>query len=372
MKKKIRIVLTCGHAGTTALATIEELLRRTDKFEWEIYWIGPDKALEGSRIPSLESKVFPKLGVFFHPIIAGRLQRNFTIWTIPSLMKVPIAFFHAVYHIFKIKPKVILSFGGYASLPIVIIGFLYRIPIVVHEQTAAAGLANRMSALFAKKIALARRSSLDFFPNIKTVVVGNPVLSQVLEVSPKKNISSPPVLFVTGGSRGSSRINKTLDKILESILEVFVVIHLTGENDFEYFSERKKHLAPNINSRYEVRDFVDPMQIDNIYRMSDIIIGRSGANTISEINIVGRPAVLIPISWVQHNEQLKNAKILEKSGLALIIEEKDMNPDKLFKKILFCLKSWKDMANKGDADISNLDKKASEKLVDIVLEILKK
>ena len=181
MKK--RIVLTGGHAATTALSVVEELnLRKDDGMYWEIYWIGAKSAVEGAQVPTLDAAVFPKMGVSFHPIFTGRLQRRLSLWTVPSILKIPVGFFHALALLIKIRPRIILSFGGFAAFPVVLSGWLLRIPIIIHEQTSSAGLANRMSAPFADKVALARKESIKFFSRKKSVVVGNPILAEIAKV----------------------------------------------------------------------------------------------------------------------------------------------------------------------------------------------
>lgn len=243
-KKKndqVKVVLTGGHAATTAIATIQEILSR--KNNWKVYWIGTRMAFEGRSIPTLESQFSSKVGVTFHPIVSGRLQRKFSLWTIPSLVRIPVGFVHAGILLIKIRPKVILSFGGYSAFPVVVIGWLMRISIVLHEQTSAAGLANKLSSPFAKKIAVSRKRSLEFFPKEKTVVVGNPLLANIAKISPKKKMGSPPTIFITGGSRGSSFINSLLQSILQRLLDRFLVIHQTGLVDFRKFKNLKKDLT---------------------------------------------------------------------------------------------------------------------------------
>ena len=164
-QKNKKIVLTGGHAATTAIAVIEELLRRKESGVFnEIYWIGAKYALEGRKIRTLESTTIPKLGVRSFNIISGRIQKRFSVWTIPSLFKIPIGFFHALYILAKIKPNLILSFGGYSAFPVVVVGKMMNIPIVIHEQTMVYGLANKISSSLATKVTLARKESLEFFP----------------------------------------------------------------------------------------------------------------------------------------------------------------------------------------------------------------
>ena len=92
-KEKDKIVLTGGHAATTALATVEELIRRGS---WDIYWIGAKTAIGGKNIPTMESEIFPMIGIRSFRIISGRIQRKLTFWTLPLLMKIPFGFIHAI------------------------------------------------------------------------------------------------------------------------------------------------------------------------------------------------------------------------------------------------------------------------------------
>jgi len=203
----IRILLTGGHAATTGIAVIEEI-RKTEKLkDSKIYWLGAQTAMEGSKISTLESRVFPRIGVQFIPIIAGKIQTKFTRHTIPSILKIPVGFIQAFWYLVKIRPNVVLSFGGYSSFPVVFWSWVFRIPVILHEQTVAAGRASISSSPFATKIALARSESLSYFPKNKSVITGNPLMSNVLKVKPRKYLGNPPTILIIGGSRGSNFIN---------------------------------------------------------------------------------------------------------------------------------------------------------------------
>jgi len=125
-------ILVTGAHFTPAVAVIEEFKKRPNI---EIVYIGRNTTREGDTSPSIESQVLPDLGIKFIPIITGRLQKDFTLFTIPSLLKIPIGFMQALFFILGEKPDVILSFGGYVAVPLVFIGWLFSIPIIVHEQT---------------------------------------------------------------------------------------------------------------------------------------------------------------------------------------------------------------------------------------------
>lgn len=366
---KINIVLTGGHAATTAIAVIEEMLRRESKDRWSIYWVGVRGAVEGKNMQTLESEVLPKMGVTFKPIIAGRLQRRFSLYTIPSLFRIPFGFIHALILISKIKPKIILSFGGFAAFPMVVVGRILGVPVLIHEQTIAAGRANRASAVFARKILISRKDSESFFPKGKTILTGNPIMTQISEIQPKKTLSDPPVIFVAGGSRGSQTINNVVGEILPKLLLSANVIHQTGPLDFTKFSDLKEKMPLELAKRYSVYDRVDPMSIDNLYREADIVIARAGANTVGEIIATKRPAILIPIPWTYMDEQTKNAEFASLFGIAKVLKEANLNPETLMAAIKETLKDW----TKITSDVSKKDspdRLASEKVVNELEEVL--
>lgn len=327
-----KVLLTGGHAATTAISVIEELIRRYGKEGIDVSWIGSKFPIEGKKIDGLELQVFPEVGVKTY------------------LLKLPISIIRAIYFILKIRPDVTLSFGGFAAFPVVFASWLFRIPIIIHEQTTNLGLANQLSSIFAKEILLAK-------------VVGNPVMTQICEVEPKEKIGNPPVIFVMGGSRGSERINNAVFSILSKLLEKYKVVHITGEAHFSKFEGIK-------NKNYQCFPFVSPMQIDNLYRECDMVVSRSGANTIAELMIVKRPAILIPIPWSHLNEQGENAKLAKDFGLARILKQEDLSGEKLYFEIEEVVKDWdkiiSQVSTKKSADI-----KASSKVVDVLTKYLK-
>lgn len=345
-----KVLLTGGHAATTAISVIEELIRRYGKEGIDISWIGPRFPIEGKEISGLELKIFPDFGVKSYLLNAGRLQRKFTRYTIPSLLKLPLGFIQAIYIIFKIKPDITLSFGGFAGFPVALASWLFGVPVLIHEQTLGMGLANKLSSFFAKEILLAK-------------VVGNPVMTQICEVETKTKLGDPPVIFVMGGSRGSERINDALFPILSKVLEKYKVIHITGESDFKRFEVIK-------NKNYQAYPFVSPLQIDNLYRECDIVVSRSGANTISELMIVKRPAILIPIPWSHLNEQEENARLAESFGVAKILKQENLSGERLLTEINQVVKNWDEIISKIKSKHSS-DVSASSKVVNVLAKYLK-
>jgi UDP-N-acetylglucosamine--N-acetylmuramyl-(pentapeptide) pyrophosphoryl-undecaprenol N-acetylglucosamine transferase len=358
----INILLTGGHAATTAASVVKEIKKTNPN--WNLYWVGPISAVEGNLVPTLASQIMPELGVKYIPIITGRLQRKFTIWTIPSLLKIPYGVFNAFKIINSIKPKIIISFGGYASVPLCLAGWVLRIPVITHEQTVAVGRANKINAFFAKKILIAREESRKYLPANKTILIGNPVSPDFYTIKSNTKTSKLPTIYITGGSSGAQRINKVIEDILFDLLKKYKVIHQTGFLDYEKFKEIKNSFPSDLKNNYEVYDFVDPNEVSEIFKKSDMVVSRAGANTLSEIMAAKLPAVLIPIPWTAYNEQVENARMVEKTGLAIVLEEKDLTPQNLLEKINYVLSNRKSMIEDSDSSLAQLDKTAAQKFVE--------
>src|SRR5258708_10858775 len=191
---KLLIVSGVGGHFAPALSLIEALPEG-----WEYLLVGRKYAFEADKTLSLEYQVAEQKNLPFRAIMSGRLQRRFSRQTIPSLLKIPVGFIQAVKLIREYKPDVIMSFGGYVALPIAQAGRLLHIPIVIHEQTLGAGLANRMVGQFAKKICLSWEQSEQFFPREKIVLTGNPIRKEFLEhiAQKKKHKKKQPTVLIT-------------------------------------------------------------------------------------------------------------------------------------------------------------------------------
>ncbi len=367
--QKINIVLTGGHGATTAVATIQEIIKRNKS--WNLSWIGPKTAIEGRDVPTFSAVILPKFGVKYYAVTVGRLQRKLSPWTISSLLKIPFGFYESFTILHELRPKIIISFGGFAAFPVVVVGWALRIPIIIHEQTVAVGLANGLSSFFARKIAIARTESLVYFPKSKTILTGNPVISSIRNIKAKLKLSPRPVIYITGGSTGSQIINESVDKALPELLEKYYIIHQTGKLDYDHFLNKLVNLPPFLRKNYEVYSFIEIEKIADIFKRADLIIGRAGANTVAEIMVTQRPAILIPIPWTRYDEQTKNARIAEENGNALILKEEDLTPSALVNEITQILKNWKIFNGAHKTGLSDLDRNASSKFLDEIESILR-
>lgn len=256
----------------------------------------------------------------------------------------------------KFKPDLIFSTGGFVSVPVCFVGWLKKIPIFLHEQTAAVGLSNKIVSRFAKKVFITFPQSAKYFNKVEVIHTGNLVRPQIWEANENSQIAKAikimqmerdqyPIIYISGGGQGAHTINIVVRQILSYVLEEFQIILQTGDNsvnkDFEVLEKDWQKLPDKLRSRFFPIKFVGDDEIGYVFKHSDIYIGRAGANTVYEMGLLKKPSILIPIPWVTHNEQILNGQILVDCGLAKILPEGELTAEKLFSEIRNFKAKWK-------------------------------
>lgn len=331
-------IVICGGHLSPALAVIEKL--RNNK-NYKIYYFGRKYALEGDQSFSLEYQTIKKLKIQFESINTGRLQRTFTWHTLPSLFKIPPGLIQSFFILAKIKPVVVVSFGGYVAFPVSFCAWLLRIPIVTHEQTHSLGLTNRLISSLADVLYLSFKDTKGIPKKVKTVVTGNPIRESLLNL-PNENFvdfgdKKLPLLYITGGNLGSRIINETVGKILPNLASSFRILHQCGNADskldFQTLTKLKNLLPVRFRQNYQIITQIDPSLIGTIYKNASLLVGRAGANTVNEILAFGLPSILIPLPWAGQTEQKENAELVESVGLGKVIKQNELTPKVLLNTI---------------------------------------
>lgn len=327
----------------------------------EIVYVGRQHVFEGDTGESLEKQTVSKKGIRFLPLSSGRMQRKLSKRTLPSLLKIPQGFGEALAILKKEKPDVVVGFGGYLSVPVGLAAKIRGIPLVIHEQSLDAGLANKILAPFAKKICISWESSRLYFPEKKTMLTGNPMLPFHGDT---KNIPMPeskeklPLIVVSGGSGGSHAINSAILHILPELLSIARILHVTGDakefGDYNVLVTKKQSLPLPQQKRYKVVKFVNPDVMNTVFAKADLVVGRSGINTIAALIMLKRKAILIPLAIGQKNEQLKNAQLMESEGLAHILLQKNLSPKALFAQVQEQLSSKQHKETKWQIPLQNM------------------
>jgi UDP-N-acetylglucosamine--N-acetylmuramyl-(pentapeptide) pyrophosphoryl-undecaprenol N-acetylglucosamine transferase len=303
----MKILVTGGHI-TPALAVIEEL-RKIENIQISV--VGRNDSFEYQSIHDKNIKF-----IYLEP---GRLTRVFTFKSLINILRFPVGIIQAIAIVHREKPDKIVSFGGYIAFSIALAAYIFGIPVYTHEQTLIPGMTNSIIARFAKKVFISFPESASYFKR-KTVLTGNPIRTNVFNILHQINIPEmkKPVIYVTGGSMGSHALNLHIENILPKLLETYTVIHQTGSvekfNDFGRLSEKGF-------GGYFVFKHIHDNQIGYIYSISDIVVCRSGANTITELIALKKPSVLVPLPWAARDEQRAQAKFMHDKGVAEIFEQ---------------------------------------------------
>jgi len=318
-----KVLITGGHF-TPAFAVIEELEKKVD-----IVFVGRKHNQHSHKKESLEYNEIIKKGLKFHNLATGRITRIFDYKLILELLKIPQGFFQAFTILRQENPQAVLSFGGYLGFPVCLAAYLLNIPIFIHEQTSRPGLTNRLTGFMAKRIFLSFAETAKFFDAKKIIVTGNPVRKEALQIIKKfANLEkSQPIIYVTGGSLGSHSINSLIEKLLPDLLEKYIIIHQTGASeefaDYQRLVAKRETLPSKLKTNYLIRKHFFSQEMGYVYSVSDLIIGRSGANTIFELIAWKKPAILIPLPWSANREQYQHAELFSQNQIGEIFEQND-------------------------------------------------
>jgi UDP-N-acetylglucosamine--N-acetylmuramyl-(pentapeptide) pyrophosphoryl-undecaprenol N-acetylglucosamine transferase len=347
-----KIVVTGGGSGghiSTASSIITSIRNKYEITKDNFLYVGGDLGMENEKPGnSLEKKIFAKETFNQKYIRAGKLQRKISFRSIYLLLRTFLAFIDSIKIVSKFKPDIVISTGGFVTVPVCLVSKLFKAKIYIHEQTAAIILSNKIVSKVAEKIFVTFPSSLEYFPKEKTIHTGNLIRPEIFNKSGVGPIVQPlkkmlvnqeqlPIIYISGGSLGSHIINLTTKGSLLSILQDFQVILQTGDNqeykDYELLVKERKKLSPNLRERFLPIKYVGRKEIGFLLNNIDLFVGRAGANTVYEMGVLKIPSLFIPIPWVPHNEQEKNAKILKDLGLAQILHEGELIPENLVLKI---------------------------------------
>ena len=297
----------------------------------EVHWIGSREGVEARRVP--------EAGLPFHPISTGKLRRYWDRKNASDLLvRVPAGFVQSWRLLRRLRPAVLFSAGGFVSVPPALAARSLGIPIVVHEQTAVPGLANRITARFAARVAVSFPGSGGGFPAGRVVLTGNPVRRDVLGGSREAALErfgfdpAVPLLYVTGGAQGAHRINRVVGEALPRLLAICQILHQCGDNpetgDRAWLEERARALPAALRQRYAVVPYVGA-ELRDVYAAAALLLGRSGAGTVTECCGLGLPAIFVPLPGASGNEQAANAGLVEAAGGAQVLPQVDLTPESL-------------------------------------------
>lgn len=357
----MKVIITGGHFSP-AYSVIRQL-----GDDCKITLIGRKYAFEGDTNETFEYKICKKENINFIELIAGRFQRKFTKHSIPAALKFPKGIYDATKILRAEKPDVVVTFGGYVGLPVALAASMLHIPVILHEQTQSAGLSAKLISKVAEVICVSFESSKVHFKGKKVVLTGNPIRSEILQEQKINITTSKQIIYITGGSTGSHAINEAIYQILPELLKEYVIIHQVGNsketNDIGKFNDFRNQLSGQDQENYIVAEFFTPSNVAAYFQHAALVVSRSGINTVLELMATGAVSLLIPLPFGQLDEQLKNALLFQRTGLAEVMLQEDMNPDLLLSKMHAMIKEQKKYKENAKNALKYVHIDAAEKIV---------
>jgi len=333
----MRILVSGGGTGGhiyPALAVAHELKKRYDA---EILFLGDANGLE--------TKIVPAAGIPFTGITAGKLRRYLSRGTFTDLGRIPLGMAQAIRHVRGFKPDAAFTSGGYVSVPAGVAARLAGVPLVMHQQDVPPNLANRLLTPLATRISVSFPDSLRYFPEERTSLAGNPVREEVLAMADAAGATykpqfgldyALPVLLVTGGSQGARHLNRVIVEALPRLLPRCQVLHVSGEYTFEETrdgAERQTAATPELRGRYALFAYLED-EMPAALAASDVVLCRSGAATLAELGIIGRPSILVPLPpGFTGSPQQVNAAMFVKAGAAEMVLDRRLTADALCERL---------------------------------------
>ncbi len=312
----MKIIIATGGTGghiypATALA--DKLM--ADDSTNEILFIGNYDRMESTEIP--------KLGYRFIGIKAAKF--NEASHKLNALKVLYSSFKQCLTIVKDFNPDVVLGFGGYVTVPVIMASVKLKKKTIIHEQNSLAGLANRTLAHFVDKIVICYEAVRDSFPKNKVVALGNPRESASLDFIKDKQIfqqfgldCDKKTLLIVMGSLGSVTVNQKMIGILEGLkLRDFNTLYVTGRNNYETFKNEVEE-SNNVKIVPYINQF-------NIAGNCALVMSRGGATSASEYMALGVPTIIVPSPYVTNNHQFINAKALLDNGASVLLEEKNLS-----------------------------------------------
>ncbi len=289
-----------------------------------------------------------------YEVSSGKLNRYLTWKHVKEFSKFVKGLGEAGKLVRTMRPDYIFAAGGHVAVPVSIMATALRIPLVTHETDVIPGLANKMTARYARRIFTAYPvDSYKNLPKAKLQQVGQPVRAEFYADHRHENIEldgrtvKTPLLTVTGGSQGGHRLNVHIQNSWETLLEKMNIVHITGQRDYAEFSHAASELPVHVREKLWIAPFVSD-ELPALFQQSDVVVSRAGG-TIAELAAVRAAVILVPLSTSAQNHQQANAAVFEKAGAVQVFDEVSGTSVELAHQIMYILENQTAQAALRDA-----------------------
>ena len=278
--------------------------------------------------PSIEAELVARAGLPFVGISAAPIRGRAPWTVVRNLAQTLAGVRQALRQIRDFRPEAIFVTGGYVSVPVVVAGWLRRVPILIYLPDIEPGLAIRVLSRLAQRVAVSVEESQRYFPAHKTTVTGYPVRSELLTADKREAQKALDLeedlktLLVFGGSRGARSINIALSKVLDRLLDVCQIIHICGRLDAHWVEGQRAELPARLRDRYRVYAYLHE-EMTLALAAADLVVARAGAATLGEFPALGLPSILVPYPYAGRHQEL-NADYLVSRGSAVKMDNADL------------------------------------------------
>ena len=332
-----------------------------------------EKGFDVVFITDKRGKVFQGLqGVTVYRLSAEHVMGRSFRYKVRAAFKLGFGVLQALRLLKKLKPVAVVGVGSYASIPAVVAAHLWQIPVILHEQNAVLGRANRLLGRYAKAIATSFNPTYKMPQGGSEVLVGMPARPAILEreKAPYQPIRKVFHLLIFGGSQGATFFSqKVADALLKLPLKIQNKIDLVQQVRAEDMAMVQKKYKKAAFHHLALKSFFDNMP--DLLVKSHLVVARSGASTLTELMVIGRPAILIPLPTSADNHQMENAKQFCDAGAGWLIAESDFDEETFNQRLIRLIENPQmlEKASLAAHRIAQLD--AGKKVADLVSDVVK-
>ncbi|MBN1242575.1 MAG: undecaprenyldiphospho-muramoylpentapeptide beta-N-acetylglucosaminyltransferase [Spirochaetales bacterium] len=337
------VVFTGGGTGGHVYPGLAVAARLREAWDGRLVWIGSGKEVERRAVEAA--------GIEFLAVPSGKLRRELNFRNLADAFRVLAGYFASRRLLKRLRPALVFSKGGYVSVPPCAAAASLGIPVFTHESDATPGLATRLNARRAERIFVAYEATRERFPvalRARVEALGNPVRADLDSGDAARGRAflgadeGVPVILVLGGSQGARQVNGLVEAALPKLAAEAFVAHQCGE-------AAAPGSAADDGPRYRRLPFIGG-EYPDIVAAADLVVGRSGAGTLSECGRAGKPFVLVPLAGSgTRGDQVDNARIFEAAGAALVLTGEDATPERLADAALGILRDEAKARRMGEA-----------------------
>ncbi len=286
-----------------------------------------------------EKEMVERVGIKFKAISGGKWRRYFSWYNFVDIFKIKLGFWQSFFIILTWRPDLVISAGSFVSVPVIWSAWLFKVPIIIHQQDVKAGLANKLMAPFAKKITVTFAKSLKNY-GAKAVWTGNPVRKEIRnskfsgfarsgvareisELKKKWGLKDDlPIVLIIGGGTGALSINKLVEQSLVELTKFCQVILISGKKKGSLTSKLEVKLPTKPPTNFQSFEFLNAQKMAEALKLADLVVTRAGMSFLTELSYLAKPTVIIPLP---DSHQEENARMFKDA--AIVLNQKELTKE---------------------------------------------